>query len=378
MPKGRKWGAGKLRAYVAILAISIAVLTAFASSATAAVPANFWGIVPQATPTPEQFQRLKRGGVDSIRTPIGWSTVQPVAGGPFDWSAVDTVIRGAVTARLEVLPFVSGAPSWAVPINKRFGSPMTLPVRTGVQRSGWKNFVRQAVLRYGPNGGFWAENPELPMRPLRTWQVWNEQNFEYFVARPNPAEYGKLLKLSYSAIKGVDRGAKILLGGLFAAPREAEFKRKPPLAYFASDFLDLLYKTTPGVKSKFDGIALHPYTTTYKRLPRYIEESLDVLKAHHDAGKELWLTELGWSSQKPTPNNSFAKGRSGQAAQLKGAFRILRDNQRKWNLQRIYWFSVDDQENACNFCDGSGLFGEGFAPKPAWFAFTQFSGGKPN
>jgi hypothetical protein len=377
MPQERQWEAGKLRAWVAALAVSAVVLMAFVSSA-AAVPAHFWGVVPQATPTPEQFQRLKRGGVGSIRTPIGWSAVQPVKDGPFDWSGVDAVIRGAVAARLDVLPFVSGAPSWAVPNDKRFNSPKTLPVNTAIQRSGWKNFVRQAVLRYGPNGSFWAENPELPQRPLRTWQVWNEENFEYFVARPNPAEYGKLLELSYSAIKGVDRGAKILLGGMFAAPREAQFKRKPPLAYFASDFLDQLYKTTPGVKSKFDGIALHPYTTTYKRLPRYIEESLDILKAHHDAGKELWLTEMGWSSEKPTADNSFAKGRQGQATQLKGAFQILRENQRKWNLQRIYWFSVDDQENACNFCDGSGLFGKGFAPKPSWFAFTRFSGGKPN
>ncbi len=29
----------------------------------------------------------------------------------------------------------------------------------------------------------------------------------------------------------------------------------------------------------------------------------------------------------------------------------------KWKLQRVYWFSVDDQAGACNFCDGSGLFG---------------------
>jgi hypothetical protein len=377
MSKERKWGIGKLHACVAALA-TLTIWLGASSSPAAAVPANFWGIVPQATPTLEQFQRLKRGGVDSIRTPIGWGGVQPVEGGAFDWSAIDAVLRGAVAARIDVLPFVSGAPSWAVAVDKRFNSPKTLPVTNTVQRSGWKNFVKQAVLRYGPNGSFWAENPDLPRRPLRTWQIWNEQNFEYFVARPNPAEYGELLKLSNSAIKGVDGGAEILLGGMFAAPREAQFKRKPPLAYFASDFLDRLYKTTPGIKSKFDGIALHPYTKAFNRLPGYIEESLAVLKKHNDAGKDLWLTELGWSSKKPTPDNSFAKGRFGQATQLKGAFKLLRNNQRKWNIQRIYWFSVDDQENGCNFCDGSGLFGEGFVPKPAWYAFTKFSGGKPN
>ena len=66
----------------------------------------------------------------------------------------------------------------------------------------------------------------MPKRPIRTWQIWNEENFKYFVARPNPAEYGKLVKLSYAAIKGVDPGAKMILGGLFARPNEATYKRE--------------------------------------------------------------------------------------------------------------------------------------------------------
>ena len=169
----------------------------------------------------------------------------------------------------------------------------------------------------------------------------------------------------------------MILGGLFARPREAEFKRKPPLAYFATDFLEQMYKKTPGIRSKFQGVALHPYTSNFKRLTPYIEDVRTVLKANHDAGKGLWITELGWSSQRPAPNNSFAKGRQGQATQLKGAFNLLRNNRSKWHLQQVDWFSVDDQRGACNFCDGSGLFGEGFVPKPAWFAFTHFTGGRP-
>jgi Glycosyl hydrolase catalytic core len=366
----------KLRAWSAALAIAALGLAVSATPA-AALPADFWGVVPQATPTPEQFQRLQRGGVESVRVPVAWSAVQPVSGGPFIWSGVDAQVRGAAAAGLDVLPFLAGAPKWAVPVDRRYGSPKNLPVRSGRQISGWKNFVTQAVLRYGPNGAFWAENPSLPPHPIRAWQIWNEENFEYFVARPNPAEYGKLVKLSATAIKAVDRGAKIILGGMFARPREAEFNRRPPLAYFASDFLEQMYATTPGVKSKFQGVALHPYTGTYKRLTPYIEEFRAVLEANHDAGKSLWITELGWSSQHPSPGNSFAKGKGGQAQQLKGAFGLLRAKQRKWRVAGLYWFSVDDQRGACNFCDGSGLFGEGFVPKPAWFAFARFAGGQP-
>ena len=221
-------------------------------------------------------------------------------------------------------------------------APSHLPV-SGVAGGAWKLFVQAAVARYGPKGSFWAENPVVPKRPIRTWQIWNEENFKYFVAQPNPAEYGKLVKLSYAAIKGVDPGAQILLGGLFARPKEALLTRKPPLAYFATDFLEQMYKRRPASRSKFNGVALHPYTTRYQELTPDIEELRAVLTHNHDAGKGLWITELGWSSKPPSPTNNFAKGTAGQAAQLKGAFSLLESKQAKWKIQRVFWFSVDDQ-----------------------------------
>jgi len=380
MHKATRSHLGVLRAWAAVLAVVAAAIGAFAAPAGAAVPAKFWGVVPQATPTLEQFQRLKRGGVDSVRTPIGWNAVQPELGGGFSWSGVDEVVRNAATAGIEVLPFLSGAPSWAVAHDPHFGSPVTLPVKTSAQRNGWTNFVKQALLRYGPNGSFWAENPGVPQHPIRTWQIWNEENFKYFVARPNPADYGKLVGLSYTAIKAVDPGAQIILGGMFATPIEATFKKQPPQAYFAGDFLNRMYKATPGIKSKFNGIALHPYTGRWQNLTEKIEEVRSALKANHDAAKKLWITELGWSSGPPSSDgsNSFAQGPAGQVRQLKGAFKLLEQNQVKWNLQRVYWFSVDDAVGpSCNFCDGSGLFAKGFVPKQSWFAYVKFAGGTP-
>jgi hypothetical protein len=364
----------RLRALSAGLAIAALCAGAAAPSAQA-LPADFWGVVPQQTPSLEQLQRLKAGGVDSVRIAISWGAVESSPGGPFDFSGTDSIVAGAAAARLDVLPFLFGAPTWAVPLERRFGSPRFLPVRNAKQRAGWQEFVTQAILRYGPNGTFWSENPTIPKRPIRTWQIWNEPNFKYFVALPNPLEYGKLVTLSSAAAKAADPGAKLVLGGLFARPIEATFNRKPPRAYFATEFLQRMYAGTPGIRSKFQGFALHPYTGTYKSLTPYIEEVRQVLKENHDAGKGLWITELGWSSQHPSRGNSFAKGPSGQAAQLRGAFRLLLAHRQKWHLQRVYWFSVDDLNGACNFCGGSGLFGRGFKPKPAWSAFVGFAGG---
>ncbi len=370
------------RAWTAILAVALLGMTLFAATAEA-VPAKFWGVVPQETPSDEQFQLLKRGGVDSVRVPIEWGAIQPDPGGPLNWGSIDGTVRRAANAGVEVLPFISGAPAWAVPsifvpgTGKTAKAPAHLPV-TGAAATAWSNLLKGAVARYGPNGSFWAENPIVPKRPIRAWQVWNEENFKYFVAKPNPVEYGKLVKISYAALKSVDPGAQAILGGMFALPKGCRSKALPKQNYCAADFLQLMYEKTPGIKAKFNGVALHPYTGKYQELTPEIEEFRDVLAANKDAAKGLWITELGWSSQPPDPlRNIFAKGLAGQAAQLKGAFSLLVAHQVKWKLQRIYWFSVDDQDGICNFCNGSGLFAQGFVPKQAWYSYVKFAGGTP-
>ncbi len=381
MAQERKRPLGQARAWLTAIVLCLACMVA-AAPAAIALPRDFWGVSPQNPPSVEQFQRLAAGGVDSVRIPISWGAVQPTGGAEANFDASDYLVSGAAAAGLNVLPFVYDAPSWAVTSarvpHSGARAPKTLPVKTGAQRSAWANFLKLVVGRYGPGGSFWAANPALPESPIRTWQIWNEENFKYFVVRPSPSDYGKLINVSYSAIKSADHGAKLILGGMFARPGEAKYKRKPPEAYYASDFLDQLYTSTPGVKRKFTGVALHPYTTRYQQLTPDIEEFRNVLKANHDAGKKLWITEIGWSSEHPDPaHDAFAKGPAGQATQLKGAFNLFRHKAAKWKLQRVYWFSVDDQADSCNFCGGSGLFGEGFVPKKSWYAYVKFAGGHP-
>lgn len=363
--------------------VALVALAATASFAQA-LPPTFWGVVPQSVLNEEQLQRLHRGGVESERIPITWSGVQPVQGGAFDWSAIDSQVGAAARAGINLLPFVANAPTWAVPEVFVPGSghsvkaPAHLPI-SGPGRAGWISFLTAAVARYGPSGSFWAEHPSVPRHPVRTWQIWNEENFKYFVARPDPAEYGKLVKISYAALKAADPGSKVVLGGMFARPLEATKNYQPPRAYFASDFLQQMYERTPGIKAKFNGVALHPYTPRYQELTPDIEEFRSVLNANHDGGKGLWITEMGWSSKPPSAkiNNAFAKGPAGQATQLKGAFSLLKSRQQKWKIQGVYWFSVDDYTGACNFCDGSGLFAAGFVPKKSWYSYVKFAGGTP-
>src|SRR6476659_5087202 len=145
MSKDRLWRRRMVRAWFASLLLALAISATAASTATA-LPATFWGVDSQATPTAEQFQRLKRGGVDSFRISLPWSGVQPVKGGALNWTGVDAVVRGAATAGFEVLPFVYDAPSWVMPRvvvdgRNHVSAPQSLPVKTGAQRAGWTAFL---------------------------------------------------------------------------------------------------------------------------------------------------------------------------------------------------------------------------------------------
>lgn len=363
----------------ALLLALIALLVP--AGAQAALPADFWGVVANQAPNTGEGETLAAGGVESIRVPVNWAAVQSSQGAQPDWSSVDGYVRAGAESGMSVLPFLVGAPGWAVASEGVGGAraPVSLPVLTATQRAGWREFLRLAVFRYGPGGSFWAENPLLPAHPIRTWQIWNEENFKYFAARPSPSQYGKLVVASYQDLHSADPGARIVLGGLFARPKGGDAKPAPgriKRAYFAADFLERMYKTTPGVRGKFLAVALHPYSYGYQQLTPEIEEVRAALKASRDGGRAIWLTELGWSSGRPSAangHNQFEKGPQGQARELRGAFGLLRAHAAAWRVKRVYWFSFTDAPGTCNFCDGSGLFSDGMKPKPAWTSYKSFA-----
>jgi hypothetical protein len=362
------------------LALLLTALLAPAA-ASAALPADFWGLVANQPPSRSEAQKLERGGVESLRMPVNWSAVQPSPGAEPDWSSVDPYVRAAAEAGSSVLPFLLGPPGWAVHYEGVGGTtaPRSLPVQTAVQRRGWREFLRLAVFRYGPGGSFWTANPLLPAHPIRIWQIWNEENFKYFAARPSPSQYGRLVVESFRDLRSADPGARIVLGGLFARPRDGNVKPKRgriKRAYLATDFLEAMYRTTPAVRGKFMAVALHPYSSDYRKLAPEIEEVRAALQASRDPGRALWLTELGWSSGNPDAangRNAFEKGWRGQTRELTGAFKLLRAKAASWRVKRVYWFSFTDEAGTCNFCDGSGLFTESLAAKPSWSAFKRLA-----
>jgi hypothetical protein len=350
----------------------VAIIAQFGSAATAEgarLPKRFFGIVPQTALTPVDTARMAAGGIGSLRTPVDWSVVEREPG-KYDWYGLDGAVRLAARERIEVLPYFYGTPSWLA------GRATKLPVGNGRQRRAWRDFLRAAVERYSPGGEFWTEDrgpyaESVPPVPIRTWQVWNEENSFYFARPASPRLYGRLLKDSARTIRSVDRRAEILIGGLFGRP-----KGRPPRAMAAADFLDRLYRIR-GMKRFFDGVALHPYAANITALRRKVWTVRRVMQKHRDGRTGLYLTELGWGSQNNARKVAFEVGRRGQARELRTSYRYLISKRRVLNLKSIYWFTwkdaTDEDGPICNFCDSAGLFGagDGLKPKPAWRAFVQ-------
>jgi Beta-galactosidase len=344
------------------------------SAKTPRAPNGFFGIGPQTSLTEEDAQYMRVGGIDTVRWPVAWSAVQPTRNGGYHWESVDEAVAVAARRGLTILPFFVDTPRW---ISRK---PTTLPVNNGQARQAWSAFLKAAVKRYGPGGEFWNERaPGVVQyalavnrpRPIRDWQIWNEANFFYFAFPASPQRYAKLVKISSAAIKSVDRRARVILGGLFGEPKVRRPKGMP-----ATEFLAALYRT-PGIKSRFDGIALHPYAVDAETLEELVEELHEVTVENRDP-VALYITEMGWGSQNNFRQVAFEQGVQGQVRQLKDSYRYLLENRRRLRLKQVYWFSWKDIPGACSFCDSVGLFHQGpkFKPKPAWRAFVAITRGR--
>jgi hypothetical protein len=361
-----------------LLACLVAALLAGVQSGSAKLPLRapkgFFGIGPQTLLTDEDAAYMKAGGIESIRWPLTWAAVQPTARGGYNWETFDPVVAVAARHGLQVLPFVYSTPGW---LARKY---TTLPVSGGRARKAWAAFLGAAVKRYGPGGEFWTQHapgavqyePAIPRPvPIRSWQIWNEVNFFYFAYPVSPQRYAKLVRISSPAIKRVDPGAKVILSGLFGAPTAGGARGMP-----AANFLEILYRS-PGIQSRFDGIALHPYAVDAETLEELVEGLHDVTLENHDR-VPLYVTEMGWGSQNDFEQVAFEQGIRGQVKQLKAAYGYLLENRSRLDLKQVYWFSWKDLKGTCSFCDSVGLFRGGvrFHPKPAWHAFVALAGGR--
>jgi len=358
------------------LAATLAALGAIFAFMVAATPAgaasrDFYGIVPVAGPSPEEFTTMADAGVGTYRFQLSWATVQPSEGAAYDFSSVDERVRDAALAGLQPFPFLYGSPDFIS------GSRRHPAVDNEEDKQAWREFVTASVERYGPGGAFWtefeAENPGVAPQPFDAYQILNEQNSpSYYEPKPSVKDYAEVLDIAHDAIVDVDPGADVVLGGMFGTPGRHT-------AIYSWKYLRKLYKE--GAKQNFDAVALHPYSPNLKGIEAQIELVRKQMKKSKDAKTPIWITEIGWGSA-GSGGHELIKSTGGQKKMLQKSFKLLRSKKGKWKIRRLMWFTWRDTGNpsdpvgvTCTWCASAGLLDENLDPKPSFDAFTKFAKG---
>jgi polysaccharide biosynthesis protein PslG len=300
-------------------------------------------------------------GVGFLRHAFDWTYIEP-APGRYDFSQEDWWVAATARKRIRLLPVLFGAPSFYVRRHAASTSPPS-------NRAAFGNYAAAVVRRYGPNGSFWAENPDVPKLPIRSWQVWNEPNLrQYWYPRPNPAAYVKLLKAAYKGIKGVDPHAEVLTAGL------PDSKQGGAMRF--TKFVTGMYRA--GGKSAFDALAPNAYATTARGVIERIGRIRALMRKFGDRRAAIWVTEVGWGTG--GPKNRFNIGSKRQATEIAKLLRGLYRARHKYKVRGVVYYGWQDKPPyAPKFKDmwglHTGLFTLKGKPKPGYRAFARVAPG---
>ncbi len=195
---------------------------------------------------------------------------------------------------------------------------------------------------------------------VRYWEIWNEPNHPEYWNAPsdNLKSYCELLKLSYDAAKNVDPSCLVLNGGITASvvPDVKSFYESG-----GRDITDRL-----NIHTFFDPTA--PDAT--QQFDRTIEGVRDVMHAHGDDSKKIWITEMGCPGLGSAHSTKewwigVNTSETQQAQWLETIYLLAR---RHPSIEKLFWaFYRDTGEFFKNGVDYFGLVRKDFTPKPAFY-----------
>jgi hypothetical protein len=234
-----------------------------------------------------------------VRSNLDWRQIQPTAPAgagaeSFDWETTDTWVEALALRGLRWQPTAQAGstPSWAADqqaLSDRCAanSPPRSP-------SDYADLVAALAARYGTEGRFWEENPNLPYVPVTDFELTNEPNFDRFwCPRPDPRAWARLVLPAARAIHRADPRARVVSGGL--APFREQAAR-PPRTLAADRFLRRALRAEPGLAREIDVVGVHPYGGTPAAAAGTLAWFLRIVDATPLRGKPFSVNEFGWTT----------------------------------------------------------------------------------
>ena len=204
----------------------------------------------------------------------------------YQWGYDDTLVSEMAQAHLRWEPTLQFAPRWA-----EAHRPNVLHLKTGrfvvplppAKNANFAAYATAFMQRYGAHGSFWLAHPSLPYLPVDTVEVWNEpDNTHNWGPHINLHDYANLYEAVRAAVHRVNRGARVMTGGLAwtrsSLPRLLKAFRGKPL----------------------DELAIHPYAATPAGTIALTRYSLAEMRRQGRGATPLVVNEFGWTSVRGT------------------------------------------------------------------------------
>ncbi len=289
-------------------------------------------------------QTVKQAGFGWIKQGVGWRDVEP-AKGNFVWDTLDEIVKWMDEQDLDMIARLDHQPAWASGGSTTNGPPANY--------EDFGDFCYALASRYKGR--------------IRAYEIWNEPNLarEWGGRRPNPAEYAALLKVAYERIKEADPNAIVVSAGLTPTGTN-DANAMPDDVYLeglyqamggsSEGYFDALGAHAPGYKAppeaSPDEVAADPNLGGERFFCfRRVEDLRDIMVKYGDSAKQIYILEMGWTSDPVNPAYAWHRVTEEQKADyLVRAYQYAKENWSPWIglMSLIYivdpaWTEQDEQ-----------------------------------
>lgn len=360
-----------------------------AAAATTRPMNDFIGIAMGANVA--DLKTLTDLGIHRVRTDFRWKTIEPDHEGNWQFSGTDRFVGAAAAAQIKVLGILDYGNPWATALCTPTGEDdFAFPPDNYAK---FVDFAKKVVQHYDES---WPGT-------VFGYEVWNEENAGYRfwltaqwtsvdgavlcgeVSSEDTAGFGRLVSQTIDGVNSLSlqHGRPLIApGGTIYLPEPAPPLSPPGMLSSRSgnDYVKDVFSNTPGLAGKLTAGAFHAYEA-YPPVSAPESEALsngifevqlgdkvsltraNYSQAGFDAGKPLWITEIGWPTKFVDSVNQ-----GDQAAYLLRSVLLSALG----GVDQIYLFTLKDDPNNATWEGGFGLFDDNLQPKQSYVALKAF------
>ena len=301
------------------------------------------------------LQLVREMGATTIVQFFPWAYFEPQKK-VYSWRQFDLIVRHARNQGLQIIARLGLVPQWA--------RPEANTTLNHLPEASYADFAEAA-----------AALAERYPDAIQSFIIWNEPNlsFEWGYRPVDAAAYARLLEITYPRIKAANPDA-IVLAGALAPTLEA---RGSPAGLNEIEFLREMYEH--GAAAYFDALAAHSYgltqapeATPSARLLNFrrIELLREVMLAHDDGDKRVFITESGWNDH---PRWAYAVRPSQRLAYTIRAFQFV-ESRWDWVDRHCIW-ALRFPAPTNSYPDGFTLITPEFELKPIYYGIQSYARG---